>query len=132
MLNTATKHVIQTAKASNQMYHFFIRSLDLLIGIFVIFGMLAVLFAGFAVADGRWMAPNEMPMANGRFAGALVVLVGTLNVFFVAGFLYLGVGIYYNTKRTADAVEKMVKKAPTSYKELTGRKDPVIRKEPTI
>ena len=54
------------------------------------------------------------------------------DLLFVAGFLYLGIGIYYNTKRTADAVEKMVRNEPAVRKEPTGRKDPVIRKEPTL
>lgn len=114
------------------MHHFFIRSLDMLIGLFVVVGIAAVLLAGYAVSEGAWIGSSGVPLANGAFAGALVIIIGTLNLLFVAGFLYLGIGIYYNTKRTADAVEKMVRNEPAVRKEPTGRKDPVIRKEPTL
>ena len=90
------------------MRHFFIKSLDLLIGFFVVIGVIAVLVAAFAASTGGMAGPNGMPVGGGVAAAIFVLIGGLLYVAFVAGFLYLGVGIYYNSKRTADAVEKLV------------------------
>lgn len=39
--------------------------------------------------------------------GLGILIGGALYVVLVGGFLYMGVGIYQNTKRTAEAVEKL-------------------------
>lgn len=44
---------------------------------------------------------------QGLFAGLAVWLFGALNIVLLGGAMYLGLGIYQNTKRTADAVEKL-------------------------
>ncbi|MFQ1699426.1 hypothetical protein ACJ5NV_02410 [Loktanella agnita] len=92
------------------MRDFFIRSLDLLIGLFVILAILGVLLAAFAATSGGMSGPNGAPVGGGPIAGLLVLVLGLLYVCFVAGFMYLGLGIYHNTRRTADAVERMAGK----------------------
>lgn len=88
------------------MRHFFIRSFEILIGLFVVLGVLAVLGGAYAAWTGGMTASNGASI-SGMLAALLVLIGGLLYVVFVAGFLYLGAGIYSNTKRTAEAVERM-------------------------
>jgi len=53
------------------------------------------------------MTASSGASINGTLAALLVLIGGLLYIVFVAGFLYLGAGIYSNTKRTAEAVERM-------------------------
>ena len=49
-----------------------------------------------------------MGMMGGGMSAAFIMLVGGgLYIGFVAGVMYLGLGIYHDTRRTADATEKM-------------------------
>ncbi len=87
------------------MRDFFIRSLEKLIGVIIvlmsigiILGALGVAFGGGYGPDGQW---------GGVFAGLLFLCFGAIYVVLMGGFMYLGVGIYQNTLRTANAVEKM-------------------------
>ncbi|WP_322890309.1 MULTISPECIES: hypothetical protein [unclassified Yoonia] len=85
------------------MRDFFIRSLDRLIGVFVVISMIVVVVVSLVSMAGG--------MAGGGFGAGLVMLVlGLLYVVFVAGFMYLGVGIYHNTRRSAEAMERMANK----------------------
>ena len=86
------------------MRDFFIGVLDKLISLFVVLGLLAVvIFALVAL-----FAPGMGAPAGGGVLGFLFVLIGGgLYVAFVAGFMFLGLGIYHNTRRTAEATEKM-------------------------
>ena len=85
------------------MRDFFIRSLDRLIGVFVVISMIVVVVVSLVSMAGD--------MAGGGFGAGLVMLVlGLLYVVFVAGFMYLGVGIYHNTRRSAEAMERMANK----------------------
>ncbi len=84
------------------MRDFFINALDKLISVFVVLGIIGVIIgAGMAM-----MTPPEMGGA-GAIGGLIFLVVGLLYVAFMAGFMYLGLGIYHNTRRTADATEKM-------------------------
>ena len=47
---------------------------------------------------------------GGFFAGIGVLIGGAIYVILTAGMLYLFLGIYQNTKRTADAVEELKNK----------------------
>ena len=90
------------------MRDFFIGTLDKLIGAFVVIALLVVLFAGLgAMVGGGMMGPGGEQMGGGVLGGLLVLVFGALYVAFVAGFMYLGLGIYHNTRRTAEAVEKL-------------------------
>lgn len=50
----------------------------------------------------------EAPGGEGLLMALVVWLVGALYLFLVAGLIYLGLGIYNNTRRTAEAVEQLV------------------------
>jgi hypothetical protein len=44
---------------------------------------------------------------GGPLMGLFVLIAGAVYLVLVGGFMYLGLGIYQNTKRTAEAVEKL-------------------------
>ena len=75
------------------MRDFFILALEKLIAIFIILAMLAVLVVGL-MAFG---APQ-----GGPAQGLAILLGGGLWVIMMGGMLYLFLGIYHNTKRTAE------------------------------
>jgi hypothetical protein len=87
------------------MRDFFINSFEILVGvIIVLMGLGVVIFAGMAAFGGANMGPGA---PNGLLAGLLILIGGGLYVIFIGGLMYLGLGIYQNTKRTAAAVEKL-------------------------
>ena len=83
------------------MRDFFIKALDVLIGIMVV-----LMIIGVVIAAGSMMMGGAIPgsAVSGPVGGLIVLVVGLLYVCFMAGFMYLGLGIYHNTKRTADAL----------------------------
>jgi len=75
---------------------FFITTLEKIIGVIIILLSLGVLIGAFGA------------MSQNGIAAFLGVLVGgAIYVMMMGGFVYLGLGIYHNTRRTADAVERM-------------------------
>ena len=87
------------------MRDFFINSLEILVGVVVVLLALGVLVAAGAVAfGGGGMGPGGI---SGPLGGLAILIGGALYVIFVGGFLYMGIGIYQNTKRSAEALEKM-------------------------
>ncbi|MEX5727816.1 hypothetical protein Ga0609869_001169 [Rhodovulum iodosum] len=83
------------------MRNFFIESLETLVSVLVAVLGLLVLIASIATmfsADG------------GFFSGIGMLIFGGAYVILTAGVLYLFLGIQENTKRTADAVEKLLAK----------------------
>lgn len=90
------------------MRDFFIRSLDILIGIFVVIAILGVfVFAGLALSGAGMVGPDGMPIQGGVVPAIGILIGGLIYICFVAGFMYLGLGIYHNTRRTAEAVERL-------------------------
>jgi hypothetical protein len=78
------------------MRDFFILALEKLIAIFIILAMLAVLVVGL-MAFG---APR-----GGVAQGLGILIGGGLWVIMMGGMLYLFLGIYHNTRRTAELLE---------------------------
>ena len=78
------------------MRDFFIEALDKLIGVIIVILALAVLVAAIGVT-----VQGQHPI----LAGLVVLSVGAVYVMLIGGMLYLFLGIYYNTKRTADILE---------------------------
>lgn len=75
------------------MRDFFILALEKLIGVFIVLAMLGVLI----------MAGMMFGSPKGGAAQGLVMLVGgMLYVILMGGMLYLFLGIYHNTRRTAE------------------------------
>lgn len=77
----------------------FIGLLEKIIHIIVVLGAIGVVI--FSVA----LLMQPPPGVNGVMAFVGALIGGTLYLILVAGFMYLGLGIYQNTRRTADAVE---------------------------
>ena len=61
---------------------------------------LGVVFAVFAAG-----------VENGIFGSLIALIFGSIYVIFFGGFIYLGLGIYHNTRRTAEAMEAMARKS---------------------
>lgn len=75
------------------MRDFFILALEKLIAVLIILMMLAVVVGAVAV-----MSSPE----GGALQGIAILLGGALYVILVGGMLYLFLGIYHNTRRTAE------------------------------
>ena len=96
------------------MRDFFITSLEKVINVIVVLGAVAVLVAAGAalIGGGPTMGPGGNTMPGGGVLAALAILVaGGIYIVLVGGFMYLGLGIYQNTRRTAEAVEKLAGQA---------------------
>lgn len=82
------------------MRDFFINSLEKIVTVIVFLMALGVLFGGL----GTMFTPE-----GGFIAGIVVWIVGAVYVLVMGGMLYLALGIYDNTKRTAEATERMAR-----------------------
>lgn len=80
------------------MRDFFILWLERIINVVVILGAIAVLIGGLGVMFHPY---------GGFLQGIAIWFGGAMYLLVMAGFIYLGLGIYNNTRRTADAVEKI-------------------------
>lgn len=92
------------------MRDFFINSFEILVGVIVVLlSLCVIIFAGIAAFGGGapGMMGSGMGMASGPLAGLAILVGGAIYVIFVGGLMYMGLGIYQNTKRTAAAVEKL-------------------------
>ena len=89
------------------MRDFFINTFEILVGVIVVLLCIGVVVAAGVVAfgGGNMMGPGS---PSGPIAGLLLLIGGAIYVIFIAGLMYMGLGIYQNTKRTAEAVEKLV------------------------
>lgn len=76
------------------MRDFFISWFEKLVGVIII-------LMGIGVVIGAFGAAQE----GGVLAFIGVLLFGAVYVIFMDGLMYLGLGIYHNTQRTADALE---------------------------
>jgi uncharacterized membrane protein len=82
------------------MRDFFINTFESLIAIIVVLSAISAVIAGF----------STMFTGGGFFGGLAVLIFGAISTVVLGGGLYLAFGIYHNTKRTADAVERLVQK----------------------
>ena len=88
------------------MRDFFINALEKLIAVVVVLLGLGVL----AASIGIMFAPAQPGQPSGVLPGLLVLVLGAVYVLFVGGFMYLGLGIYQNTRKTAEAVAKLAER----------------------
>ena len=94
-------------KRGTEMRDFFINSLEILVSVMVVLlGIGVVVFAAMA-AFGGGMGPGGM---SGPLGALFILIGGGLYVIFIGGFMYMGIGIYQNTKRSAEALEKLLSK----------------------
>lgn len=82
------------------MRDFFIRSFERLIGVIIVIGAIAVVIAAFAAAS---TAPSG---GQGILAFLAILIGGALYLILAGGVMYLALGIYHNTLRTAEAIER--------------------------
>ena len=88
------------------MRDFFINSFEILVGVIVVLLSLGVLvFAAMAAFGGG--TGMGMGGQSGPLMGLAILIGGAIYVIFIGGLMYMGLGIYQNTKRTAAAVEKL-------------------------
>ncbi len=89
------------------MRDFFIRGFEVILGVVLVLGAIAVVIAAGAVAfgAGQFTGPSGAPMRGGPIVGLAILVGGLVYLLFVGGLMYLGLGIYHNTRRTADALE---------------------------
>ena len=81
----------------------FIRSMEWIVNIFITLGAIAVVVSGLVV-----MFSDQ----GGFLRGLAVLFGGAIYLIVVGGIIYLGLGIYNNTRRTAEAVEALVSRRP--------------------
>lgn len=82
------------------MRDFFITWFERLVGVIIILAAIAVLIVGIATMAGATGQPG------GFLVGLMVLVFGAVYIVLLGGGLYLGLGIYQNTKRMADAMER--------------------------
>jgi hypothetical protein len=83
----------------NFMRDFVIKSLDVIVWI------VAAVFVAAGVIGGLFA------LANGQMQGLALIILGPLYAIVFAGWIFLAIGTYNNTKRTADAIEKLANRA---------------------
>jgi len=76
------------------MRDFFINSFEKLVAVIIVLMCLAVIVGAIGAAQ-----------EGGVLAFVGVLIVGAVYVILMGGLMYLGLGIYHNTKRMADAME---------------------------
>lgn len=90
------------------MRDFFIIALEWIIHVLVVFLVLLLVLMSTMVALGVWQMPVALPGGVGRsgiFAALALLVVGGVLITLGAGMIYLGFGIYQNTRRMAVALE---------------------------
>lgn len=81
----------------------FIGLFEKLVGVFVILLCLGVLVG----TVGAFLAPAP----NGGILPAIAILIGgSIYAILMGGMMYLFLGVYHNTKRTAEAIEELAKR----------------------
>lgn len=76
------------------MRNFFINSFEKLVGVIIVLMAIGVVIGAFGASQ-----------EGGVLAFLGVLIFGAIYVIFMGGIMYLGLGIYHNTLRTADALE---------------------------
>lgn len=92
------------------MRDFFISAFEKLVGVIVVLMTLGVLVGAVAAIVGGGIPGSDGQVQGGPLAGLALLVAGLIYVIFLGGALYLGVGIYQNTKRTAEAMERMAQR----------------------
>lgn len=92
------------------MRDFFINAFEKLVAVIVVLMCVFVVIAAVGVAFGGGMGPGGPGAGGGVLMGLLVLAVGAIYVVLIGGAMYLGLGIYQNTRRTAELLERMAAK----------------------
>lgn len=80
------------------MREFFILWMERIVNVVIVLGAIAVVISGLVAMFSA---------QGGILQGLGVWIIGSIYLILMGGMIYLGLGIYNNTRRTADAVEKL-------------------------
>ncbi|MEM8592643.1 MAG: hypothetical protein AAGF13_08965 [Pseudomonadota bacterium] len=80
------------------MKKFFIGSLEIIVGILVVLGIVVTCFGAFFVSQDP---------TGGMAAGIGVLVAGFIYITMFAGAFYLLLGVYDNTKKTAEILDRL-------------------------
>lgn len=83
---------------------FFIQSLEKIVNFMAVLSIIGVVLAALGVMF------FGTPQGGGFLAGLAVLVVGALYVVLIFGGIYLALGIYENTRRTAEATEQLARR----------------------
>lgn len=83
------------------MRDFFILWMERIVNLAVMIGAAVIVIAAIGATFN---------VQGGILAGIAVLVGGTLYLILMAGLIYLGLGIYANTRRTAEAVEELARR----------------------
>ncbi|SIT82011.1 hypothetical protein [Pontibaca methylaminivorans] len=100
------------------MRDFFILWLERIINIAIIIGAVAVFIAGLAA---MLTGGHGAGMGAGFAMGIGIWIGGALYLVVIGGLAYLGLGIYNNTLRTANAVERLAAQGDDAPSQASGR-----------
>ena len=87
------------------MRDFFIRGFEAILSVILIVAAIGIVIAAGAAAFGRPQIDGAPSGMQGPVAGLAILVVGFVGLMIYGGLLYLGLGIYHNTRRTAEALE---------------------------
>lgn len=87
------------------MRDFFIRGFEVIVSIVLILAAIGIVIAAGAAAFGNAQIQGMPAGMGGPVAGAMILVGGFIALIVYGGLLYLGLGIYHNTRRTAEALE---------------------------
>jgi hypothetical protein len=87
------------------MRDFFIRGFEAILSILLILGAVGIVIAAGVAAFGNASMEGAPAGMSGPVAGLAILIVGFVGLIVYGGLLYLGLGIYHNTRRTAEALE---------------------------
>ncbi|WP_371155114.1 hypothetical protein [Jannaschia sp. 2305UL9-9] len=90
------------------MRDFFIRGYEIVLTLVIVAAAVGVAVAAIGAMIGPISLGAEVAPLQGPYAAAAILLGGWLAVLVIGGALYLGLGIYHNTQRTADALELLI------------------------
>lgn len=87
------------------MRDFFILWMERIINVVMVLGAIAVLVSGVAALFG-----SPYGAGQGLMAALAIWIGGAIYLILMGGVIYLGLGIYNNTRRTAEAVEELARR----------------------
>ena len=87
------------------MRDFFIRGFEVILSVILVIGAVGVVVAAGIAAFGNAQVDGLPPGLGGPVAGLVILVAGFVGLLVYGGLLYLGLGIYHNTRRTAELLE---------------------------